>query len=48
MNSRIIRTSPFLPGPALRIGLPVGLSILGARGNDAALVAVAKALEAGR
>jgi amidase len=29
-------------------GLPVGLSILGTRGSDAALVAVAKALEAGR
>jgi amidase len=29
-------------------GLPVGLSILGARGADAALVAVAKAMEAGR
>jgi amidase len=29
-------------------GLPVGLSILGARGTDAALVAVAKAMEAGR
>ena len=27
-------------------GLPVGLSILGARGSDAALVAVAKAMEA--
>ncbi len=29
-------------------GLPIGLSILGARGSDAALVAVARALEAGR
>jgi amidase len=29
-------------------GLPVGLSIVGARGSDAALVAVARALEAGR
>lgn len=29
-------------------GLPVGLSILGARGSDAALVAVAKAMEAGQ
>ena len=28
--------------------LPVGLSILGARGSDAALVAVAKAMEASR
>jgi Asp-tRNA(Asn)/Glu-tRNA(Gln) amidotransferase A subunit family amidase len=41
-------TSPFLPGPALRIGLPVGLCILGPRGSNAALVAVAKAMEAGR
>jgi amidase len=29
-------------------GLPVGLSILAARGADAVLVAVAKAMEAGR
>jgi amidase len=29
-------------------GLPVGLSILGARGTDATLVAVAKAMECGR
>jgi amidase len=29
-------------------GLPVGLSILAARGADAALVAVARAMEAGR
>ena len=29
-------------------GLPVGLSILGARGSDAMLVAVARALEAAR
>jgi len=29
-------------------GLPVGLSILGARGTDATLVAVAKALGCGR
>ncbi len=36
-----------LPGAAVD-GLPVGLSILGAPGSDAALVAVAKALEAGR
>ena len=34
-----------LPGAAVD-GLPVGLSILGAHGSDAALVAVAKALEA--
>ncbi len=35
--------------PGARVGgLPVGLSILGARGSDAALVAVAAALEAGR
>ena len=36
-----------LPGAHVD-GLPVGLSILGARGSDAALVAVAKAMEAGR
>jgi amidase len=34
-----------LPG-ATAGGLPVGLSILGARGSDAALVAVARAMEA--
>lgn len=34
-----------LPGASVG-GLPVGLSILGARGDDAALVAVARALEA--
>ncbi len=34
-----------LPGTEVD-GLPVGLSILGARGSDAALVAVAKAMEA--
>jgi len=34
-----------LPGAEVD-GLPVGLSILGARGSDAALVAVAKAMEA--
>ena len=34
-----------LPGAHVE-GLPVGLSILGARGSDAALVAVAKAMEA--
>jgi amidase len=36
-----------LPGADVG-GLPVGLSILGARGSDATLVAVAKAMEAGR
>src|SRR5438876_12189419 len=36
-----------LPGAAVD-GLPIGLSIVGARGSDAALVAVAKAMEAGR
>ena len=36
-----------LPGAHVD-GLPVGLSILGARGSDAALVAVAKAMEASR
>ena len=36
-----------LPGAHVD-GLPVGLSILGARGSDAALVAVAKAMEAGQ
>jgi amidase len=36
-----------LPGANVD-GLPVGLSILGARGSDVALVAVAKAMEAGR
>jgi amidase len=36
-----------LPGSDVD-GLPVGLSILGARGSDAALVAVAKAMEASR
>src|SRR3989442_143192 len=36
-----------LPGAAVD-GLPVGLSILGARGSDTVLVAVAKAMEAGR
>jgi amidase len=34
-----------LPG-ATADGRPVGLSIVGARGSDAALVAVAKAMEA--
>jgi amidase len=34
-----------LPGAAVD-GLPVGLSIIGARGNDATLVAVARAMEA--
>jgi amidase len=36
-----------LPGASVD-GLPVGLSILGARGSDAALVAVAKAMEVSR
>jgi amidase len=36
-----------LPGADVG-GLPVGLSILGGRGSDATLVAVAKAMEAGR
>jgi amidase len=36
-----------LPGAHVD-GLPVGLSIVGARGSDATLVAVAKAMEAGR
>jgi len=36
-----------LPGATVD-GLPVGLSILGARGSDAALVAVAKAMETSR
>lgn len=36
-----------LPGAAVD-GLPVGLSILGARGSDAMLVAVAEAMEASR
>ena len=36
-----------LPGASVN-GVPVGLSILGARGSDAALVAVARAMEAGR
>jgi amidase len=36
-----------LPGTTVD-GLPVGLSILGARGSDAALVAVAKAMDASR
>ncbi len=36
-----------LPGASVE-GLPVGLSILGARGSDAALVAIAKAMEASR
>ena len=36
-----------LPGATVD-GLPVGLSILGARGSDAALVAVARAMEARR
>ena len=36
-----------LPGASVD-GLPVGLSIVGARGSDAALVAVAKAMEASR
>jgi amidase len=36
-----------LPGAAVD-GLPVGLSVLGARGSDAALVAVARAIEASR
>ena len=36
-----------IPGATVD-GLPVGLSILGARGSDAALVAVAQALEARR
>jgi amidase len=34
-----------LPGATVD-GLPVGLSILGARGSDTTLVAVAKAMEA--
>jgi amidase len=34
-----------LPGAGVD-GLPVGLSILGARGSDAMLIAVAKAMEA--
>ena len=36
-----------LPGATVA-GLPVGLSIVGARGSDAALVAVARAMEARR
>jgi amidase len=36
-----------LPGAEVA-GLPVGLSILGARGRDATLVAVARAMEARR
>ena len=36
-----------VPGASVD-GLPVGLSILGARGCDASLVAVAKAMEASR
>jgi amidase len=36
-----------LPGASVE-GLPVGLSILGARGSDTVLVAVAKAMEASR
>ncbi|MGH7325800.1 MAG: amidase family protein, partial [Candidatus Rokuibacteriota bacterium] len=36
-----------LPGAHVD-GLPVGLSILGARGSDAALVAITKAMEASR
>ena len=36
-----------LPGAAVD-GLPVGLSIVGARGSDATLVAVARAMEASR
>lgn len=36
-----------LPGATVD-GLPVGLSILGAHGSDATLVAVAQALEATR
>jgi amidase len=36
-----------VPGASVE-GLPVGLSILGARGSDATLVAVARALEANR
>jgi amidase len=36
-----------LPGATVA-GLPVGLSLVGARGSDAALVAVARALEAAR
>ena len=35
-----------LPGATVD-GLPVGLSIVGARGSDASLVAVARAMEAG-
>merc|ERR1711879_217295 len=35
-----------IPGASLPGGLPVGLSIVGARGQDASLVAVAKALAA--
>jgi amidase len=35
-----------LPG-AVVDGLPVGLSIIGSKGSDASLVAVARALEAG-
>ena len=34
-----------LPGAVTVDGLPVGLSIIGARGSDASLVAVARALE---
>ena len=34
-----------IPGASVD-GLPVGLSILGARGSDATLVAVARAMEA--
>ena len=38
---------PQVSVPGARVdGAPVGLSILGARGSDAILVAVAKALEA--
>jgi amidase len=36
-----------LPGATVH-GLPVGLSIIGARGGDAGLVAVARALEAAK
>jgi amidase len=36
-----------VPGATVN-GLPIGVSIVGARGSDAALVAVARAMEAGR
>jgi amidase len=37
-----------IPGAATVDGLPVGLSIIGPRGSDATLVAVARALEAAK